>query len=144
MALLEVEKLDVTYATRSRPPLQAVRDVTFQLDAGEIVGLVGESGSGKSTLGNAILRLLPRPGVISGGSVYFDGKDLVNMPDEQLREMRWRDFSTVFQSSMNSLNPVHRIETQFMDVMEEKTDLSKQQIRERIAELLRMVKIEPS
>jgi peptide/nickel transport system ATP-binding protein len=144
MALLEVEKLDVTYATRSRPPLQAVRDVTFQLNAGEIVGLVGESGSGKSTLGNAILRLLQPPGVISGGSVRFDGQDLVNMPEEQLRQMRWRDFSTVFQSSMNSLNPVMRIEAQFIDVMEEKTDLSKAQIRERIAELLRMVKIDPS
>ena len=78
MALLEVEKLDVTYATRSRRPLQAVRDVTFRLDAGDLAGLAGESGSGKSTLGNAILRLLQPPGVISGGSVRFDGQDLLS------------------------------------------------------------------
>src|SRR5206468_863934 len=144
MALLEVDKLDVTYATRHRPPLYAVRDVTFQLEQNEFVGLVGESGSGKSTLGNAILRLLQPPGVISGGSIRFDGKDITKMPESQLRHMRWRDFSTVFQSSMNSLNPVYKIEQQFSDVMEEKTDLSKAQIREQIAELLQMVKIDPS
>jgi peptide/nickel transport system ATP-binding protein len=144
MALLEVEHLDVTYATKSRPPLHAVRDVTFSINSGEIVGLVGESGSGKSTLGNAILRLLLPPGVISAGRVRFDGEDITTMPEEQLRHLRWRDFSTVFQSSMNSLNPVYRIEAQFMDVMQEKTDLSDAQIRERIADLLRMVKIDPS
>jgi len=144
MALLEVEHLDVTYATKHRPPLYAIRDVTFQLEQGEFVGLVGESGSGKSTLGNALLHLLQPPGVISGGTVRFDGKDITNMPESKLRHLRWRDFSTVFQSSMNSLNPVYRIEQQFSDVMEEKTDLSKEQIRERIAELLQMVKIDPS
>ena len=80
---------------------------------GEFVGLVGESGSGKSTLGNAILRLLQPPGVISGGTVRFDGNDITTMPEDELRPMRWRDFSTVFQSSMNSLNPVYKIEEQF-------------------------------
>src|SRR4029079_6958298 len=107
-------------------------------------GLVGESGSGKSTLGNAILRLLQPPGEISAGTVRFDGKDITRMPEEQLREMRWRDFSTVFQSSMNSLNPVLRIESQYTDVMEEKTTLSKGEIHDRIAQLLTMVKIDPS
>lgn len=144
MALLEVENLSVTYATKQRPPLFAVRNVSFELKAGEFTGLVGESGSGKSTLGNALLRLLLPPGLITGGSVRFDGKELITMPEEELRKMRWRDFSTVFQSSMNSLNPVTRIEAQFRDVMEEKTDLSKKQIRERIAELLQMVSIDPS
>src|SRR5436305_5376065 len=144
MALLEVNNLDVTYATRHRPPLYAVRDVTFQLAQNEFVGLVGESGSGKSTLGNAILRLLQPPGIISGGSIHFDGKDITTMPESQLRHIRWSHFSTVFQSSMNSLNPVYKIERQFSDVMEEKTDLSKEQIRERIAQLLEMVKIDPS
>jgi len=144
MALLEVENLDITYATKHRPPLFAVRDVTFEIKEGEFVGLVGESGSGKSTLGNAVLRLLQPPGEISNGTVRFDGQDITRMPEEKLREIRWRDFSTVFQSSMNSLNPVFKIERQFSDVMEEKTDLSKAQIHERIAELLQMVKIDPS
>src|SRR5437868_1458196 len=144
MALLEVEHLDVTYATKHRPPMYAIRDVSFQLPQGEFVGLVGESGGGKSTLGNALLHLLQPPGVVSGGTVRFDGKDITKMPEGKLRPLRWRDFSTVFQSSMNSLNPVYKIEKQFSDVMEEKTDLSKEQIRERIAELLQMVKIDPS
>jgi peptide/nickel transport system ATP-binding protein len=144
MALIDVDHLDVTYATRYRPPLYAVRDVSFRIEPGEFIGLVGESGSGKSTLGNALLRLLQPPGIISGGSVHFDGKTISSMPEDELRELRWRDFSTVFQSSMNSLNPVNRIESQFIDVMEEKTELSQAQIRERIAELLTMVKIEPS
>jgi peptide/nickel transport system ATP-binding protein len=144
MALLEVENLDVTYATKKRPPLFAVRNASFTLKEGEFIGLVGESGSGKSTLGNAILRLLQPPGVITGGSVLFDDKEITTMSDEELRQMRWRDFSTVFQSSMNSLNPVIRIEAQFRDVMEEKSDLSGSQIHDRIAELFQMVKIDPS
>ncbi|GCE22009.1 ABC transporter ATP-binding protein [Dictyobacter kobayashii] len=144
MALLEVENLDVTYATKQRPPLFAVRNVSFELKAGEFVGLVGESGSGKSTLGNAILQLLLPPGRITAGNVRFEGKDLTSISEEELRQMRWRDFSTVFQSSMNSLNPVTRIEAQFRDVMKEKSDLSNEQIRERTAELLQMVKIDPS
>lgn len=144
MALLEVENLDVTYATTKRPPLYAVRNVNFAIKAGEFTGLVGESGSGKSTLGNALLKLLLPPGRITRGNVRFEGKDLMSVPEEELRRMRWRDFSTVFQSSMNSLNPVSRIETQFRDVMEEKSKLNKKQIHDRIAELLQMVKIDPS
>jgi peptide/nickel transport system ATP-binding protein len=144
MALLEVENLDVTYATKHRPPLFAIRKVSFELKEGEFVGLVGESGSGKSTLGNAILRLLLPPGEISGGSIRFNGTDITTMPESQLRHMRWRDFSTVFQSSMNSLNPVYKIEAQFSDVMAEKSDMTKQQIHDHIAELLQMVKIDPS
>ncbi|EFH83587.1 ABC transporter ATP-binding protein [Ktedonobacter racemifer] len=144
MALLEVENLDVTYATTKRPPLFAVRNVSFAIKAGEFTGLVGESGSGKSTLGNAILRLLLPPGRITAGSVRFEDRELTTMPDEKLRQMRWRDFSTVFQSSMNALNPVTRIEAQFRDVMKEKSNLSKKQIHNRIAELLQMVKIDPS
>jgi peptide/nickel transport system ATP-binding protein len=121
MALLEVENLSITYETKKRTPLQAVRNVTFSINEGEFIGLVGESGSGKSTLGAAILRLLQRPGRITGGSVRFMGKEISTMSEDELRPMRWRDFSSVFQSSMNSLNPVMRIEAQFSDVMQEKT-----------------------
>jgi oligopeptide/dipeptide ABC transporter ATP-binding protein len=138
-ALLEVERLSVAYG-RTR----AVRDVSFDLHDGEIVGLLGESGSGKTTLGNAILRLLPAQARITGGTVRFDGTDIVTSSQEELRPLRWREISTVFQSSMNSLNPVLNIETQFRDVIEEHTELRGDAVRERIAELFDMVMLEPS
>jgi oligopeptide/dipeptide ABC transporter ATP-binding protein len=137
--LLEVENLSVAYgATR------AVRDVSFHMNDGEFVGLLGESGSGKSTLGNAILRLLPPPGRITGGTVTFAGTDITAASQAELRRSRWRDMSTVFQSSMNSLNPVLNVETQFRDVIEEHTETRGAAIRRRVAELLEMVMIDPS
>jgi peptide/nickel transport system ATP-binding protein len=141
--LLEVSDLSVSYGSEHRRPTRAVRSVSFDLRDGEFVGLLGESGSGKTTLGNALLRLLPYPGRISGGAIRFDGKDITTASAESLRELRWRDISTVFQSSMNSLNPVLNIETQFRDVIEEHTSLRGEDVRERIAELLAMVMLEP-
>ena len=115
MALLEVTDLCVTYSPREGRPTQAVNNVTFSIADGEFVGLLGESGCGKSTLGNAILRLLTKPAAITGGRVVFDGTDVTTATDDELRPMRWTDISTVFQSSMNSLNPVIRVEAQFAD-----------------------------
>jgi peptide/nickel transport system ATP-binding protein len=144
MALLEVQNLSVDYASKKRPPVHAVRGVSFALEKGEIVGLVGESGSGKSTLGNAILRLLDPPARIVGGSVRFDGQDITTLPEERLRPLRWVEISTVFQSSMNSLNPVLNIEAQFRDAIQEHTGQGADQVRRRVAELLEMVEIDPS
>ena len=79
--------------------VRAVHDVSFTVDDDEFVGLLGESGCGKSTLGNAILRLLAPPARISGGTVEFDGRDITKLEQDELREMRWVDLSTVFQSS---------------------------------------------
>jgi oligopeptide/dipeptide ABC transporter ATP-binding protein len=92
-----------------------VDGVSFDIADGEFVGLLGESGSGKSTLGNAILRLLDKPAAVSGGSVIFDGIDVTTAPEDQIRPLRWAKLSTVFQSSMNSLNPVITIGAQFAD-----------------------------
>jgi len=144
MALLDVRNLSVSYLTKKRPPVRAVHDATFSIEPGEIVGLVGESGSGKSTLGNAVLRLLQPPGAITGGEVWFDGTDITRLSEDQLRRMRWRDLSTVFQSSMNSLNPVITIEEQFKDAIRAHQRMSDRQIRDRTAELLEMVDIDPS
>ncbi|MBM7489553.1 peptide/nickel transport system ATP-binding protein [Micromonospora luteifusca] len=115
MALLEVQNLSVTYTPRDQPANRAVHDVSFAIDEGEFVGLLGESGCGKSTLGNAVLRLLSPPARISGGRVTFDGVDLTTATEDQLRGLRWTKLSTVFQSSMNSLNPVIRVQAQFAD-----------------------------
>ena len=105
MTLLDVRDLSVRYEPKASRPLDAVQEVSFGIEPGEFVGLIGESGSGKTTLGTALLRLLQRPGRISGGSIEFNGTDITDLPEDDLRSLRWRDLSTVFQSSMNSLNP---------------------------------------
>lgn len=118
MALVEVDHLSVDYRSRDLPPAHAVRDVSFTIADGEFVGLLGESGCGKSTLGNAMLRLLDRPAHHAGGEVRYDGRDLYALGRTEMDRLRWREISTVFQSSMNALNPVLRIERQFRDVMD--------------------------
>jgi peptide/nickel transport system ATP-binding protein len=144
MPLLEVRDLSVTYDTKRRAPTHAVRGVSFDIEPGECVGLLGESGCGKSTLGNALLRLLDPPARITGGTVTFDGTDITSLPEPDLRPLRWRELSTVFQSSMNSLNPVLTVEAQFRDVFTTHTDLSAAEIHQRSADLLDMVLIDPS
>ncbi|GIJ62741.1 ABC transporter ATP-binding protein [Virgisporangium aurantiacum] len=139
MPLLSVQNLSVTYTPRDHPAVRAVHDVSFTVDDDEFVGLLGESGCGKSTLGNAILRLLAPPARISGGTVEFGGRDITKLAQDELREMRWVDLSTVFQSSMNSLNPVIRVEDQFADTFDAHRDAPKTDP----AELLRMVSLDP-
>ncbi|HEY8721243.1 ABC transporter ATP-binding protein [Pengzhenrongella sp.] len=142
MAMLEVKDLSVRYEPKTHRPLTAVDGVSFAIDDGEFVGLIGESGSGKTTLGMAILRLLGKPGRISGGSITFDGHDLTTMSQDELRTYRWRDIATVFQSSMNSLNPVVVVEGQFRDAIEEHSDLRGEAVSARVRELFDMVFID--
>ncbi len=142
MALLDIRDLSVRYEPKSHRALNAVQDVSFSVEPGEFVGLIGESGSGKTTLGTAVLRLLQRPGRISGGSITFDGTDITNLSEDELRSLRWRDISTVFQSSMNSLNPVTRVEAQFRDVIEQHSQLRGEAVTRRIRELFDMVIID--
>ncbi|MCF6471779.1 ABC transporter ATP-binding protein [Nonomuraea sp. MG754425] len=138
MALLEVRNLSVTYSPREAPPVRAVDQVSFDVADGEFVGLLGESGCGKTTLGNAVLRLLDRPAAITGGSVVFDGTDITSCPEEELRSLRWAKLSTVFQSSMNSLNPVITIGAQFEDAFRAHDTTGD------VAALLETVSLEPS
>ncbi|WBB68565.1 ABC transporter ATP-binding protein [Micromonospora sp. WMMD812] len=140
MTLLEVDHLSVTYTPRDQPPNRAVHDVSFRVADGEFVGLLGESGCGKSTLGNAVLRLLSPPARITGGRVTFDGVDLTTADEEQLRRLRWVDLSTVFQSSMNSLNPVIRVEAQFADTFA--AHQVSGDVTERASELLDLVALD--
>ena len=141
VALLEVRNLTVSYAPRDQPETRAVDDVSFDVAEGEFVGLLGESGCGKSTLGNAVLRLLERPAAIRGGSVKFDGVDLASLGDEELRTLRWAKLSTVFQSSMNSLNPVITVGAQFADTFAAH-DVD-EDVERRAVELLEMVSLGP-
>ncbi|WP_392543822.1 ABC transporter ATP-binding protein [Oryzobacter telluris] len=140
--ILTVENLSVRYEPKAHRSITAVSDVSFSLRPGEFVGIIGESGSGKTTLGNAVLRLLERPARISEGTITFDGRDITTAPEDELRELRWRDISTVFQSSMNSLNPVVRVDAQFADVIEEHSELRGDAVDDRIGELFDMVLID--
>ncbi|NIK61887.1 dipeptide ABC transporter ATP-binding protein [Kribbella shirazensis] len=143
MALLEVRDLSIRYEPKQRAAVDAVSELSFSIDDGEFVGLIGESGSGKTTVGTAVLRLLERPGRISGGSITFDGTDITHLSQAELRKYRWRDISTVFQSSMNALNPVARVEAQFADVIQCHTSLRGNEVTERIRTLFDMVLIDP-
>lgn len=144
--LLEAEGLDVTYVVEEGE-VPACRDIDIVLRRGEILGIAGESASGKSTLLNALSRLQRPPAVTSAGTVRFhpadgDPVDLTALGEEQLRRYRWDSLSIVMQSAMASLNPVLRLDTQFIDViMEHDRSMTKASARARAGELLEMVGI---
>ena len=140
-ALLEVRGLSVDYVTET-VDVRAVDNVDLTLEAGEFLAIVGESGCGKSTLLFAIARLLSPPAEISGGSVLFQGQNLVTLPEDELRELRWRDYSVVMQSAMNALNPTLSIAAQFQDAMRAHGTMSDAKIRDRSMEALRLVGID--
>jgi peptide/nickel transport system ATP-binding protein len=113
-ALLQVKGLEVKYHTREGV-LPALRDVSFGVNAGEIVGIVGESGCGKSSVASALLRLLPPNGRITAGQIDFKGRDLCRVTDEEMRQLRGNEISMIFQDPLTSLNPVFTVETQMLD-----------------------------
>ena len=122
--LLEIEDLSVEYVTEART-VRAVDRVTFSIAEREVFGLAGESGCGKSTIANAILRLLRDPAVIAGGSIRFAGTDVLALSANELRDFRWRQVAMVFQSAMNSLNPVMTIGDQIADIFTTHEGVSK-------------------
>jgi peptide/nickel transport system ATP-binding protein len=140
--VLEVRDLSVEYLLE-RGEVLAVDRVSFDLAAGEFIGIVGESGCGKSTLLFAIAQLLAPPAEVTGGSVTFKGRNMVGLTDKEMTAIRWKDLSVVMQSAMNALNPVKSIQAQFADAMQAHGVRSKAEIAERSAEVLRMVGIDP-
>jgi peptide/nickel transport system permease protein len=139
--VLAVRDLSASFVTE-RATVRAVQEVGFDLRAGEFVSVVGESGCGKSTLLFAIAQLLAPPGIITGGSVVFNGLSLVGLGNRQLAAIRWKNMSVVMQSAMNALNPVKSIGAQFSDAMRAHGVRSKQEIADRSADVLKMVGID--
>lgn len=139
--VLEIEGLSVTYRTADRT-VRAVDGVDVTIGEGEIFGLAGESGCGKSTVANAIMRLLKPPAEIDGGRVVFRGRDVLAMPAEELRRFRWREVAMVFQSAMNSLNPVMTVGDQLADVFTTHERSSRRDALRRAGGLLEMVGID--
>ncbi len=139
-ALLEVRDL-VTEFDGREGRLRAVDGVSFSLERGEILGLVGESGSGKSVTGFSIMGLVDAPGRIAGGSVKFDGMELVGMPDGDLRRLRGKRIAMIFQDPMMTLNPVLSIETQMLETVLAHDAVPREEARRRAIEALGLVGI---
>jgi len=139
-----VHDLRVHYHTR-QGVLRAVNGVSFDLAAGERLGLVGESGSGKSTTAYAVMRLIRLPGKIESGQVLLDGLSLLELPEEKMRQVRLAGIAMVAQGAMNSLNPVTRVRRQIEDALRDHdVKMSSQERREWISDLLQRVGLPPS
>jgi len=137
--LLEVTDLSVRFET-DEGPVHAVDRLSFELEPGEVLGIVGESGCGKTVTCLSLLRLLPETAVI-GGSALFEGRDLLALTGRELRSVRGRQISFVFQEPATSLNPVFTVERQIGEVLRKHLGLSRREARARTVELLRLVHI---
>ena len=139
--LLEVEDLHVHFVT-SRGVVRAVEGISYKVRPGEVVALVGESGCGKSVSSLAIMRLLARPaGRVVGGRILFQGRNLLDLTEDEMREIRGRDIAMIFQEPMTSLNPVLTIGFQIMEPLMIHLNMGEAAARARALELLKMVGI---
>ena len=139
-ALISVSDLKVRFSTR-RGHIYAVNGISFDLRAGESLGIVGESGCGKSVTSLAMLGLLPKQGEITQGEVHFGGRDLVKLKDSELRDIRGNDVAMIFQDPMTSLNPVLKVGRQLTEAIRKHLDMDKQSARDEAIDLLRRVGI---
>jgi peptide/nickel transport system ATP-binding protein len=140
-AVVEVRDLRVAFETDDGL-VRAVDGVSFSVAAGEVLGVVGESGSGKTVTAQTVIGLNRRErNVTFSGEVLYKGRDLLPLPDGEMRHVRGKEIAMILQDPMTSLNPVHRIGDQIGEMLAEHTDLGKAQIRERSIELLREVGI---
>ena len=137
-AILEVEDLYVQYAERSKR-VRAVDGVSFSLQRGSTLALVGESGCGKTTAALAILGLLPRPGVVTGGSVRFEGKDVLSLKGEKMRRLRGRAISMIFQDPVSGLNPVLSIGEQVQEIITTHNSVSSREAKRMVYDALERV-----
>jgi len=138
--LLEVENLSTKFLT-SKGTVTAVDNVSFTLDRGKTLGVVGESGSGKTVLSRSIMNLLPRKNIDRTGSVRFDGREVLNLSDKDMRHVWGKEMAMVFQDPMTSLNPVMRIGNQITESLKIHLGIDKKTARKEAIELLRSVKI---
>lgn len=140
MSLLEVRNLHISLQTYDNV-VQAVRGVSFSLEPKDTLAIVGESGSGKSITVKGIMKLLPKTGRIDAGRVIFDGRDVTEYSERQMRRLNGSEISMIFQDPMTSLNPTMTVGKQIMEVLREHEKMSAQDRKARAVELLRLVGI---
>jgi len=139
-SLLEIRDLK-TYFFTEAGVVKAVENATVDVKPKETVGLVGESGSGKTVTALSALRIIPRPGRIVGGSIKFEGTDVLAMSDDEMRKLRGPKMAMVFQDPSSSLNPVYTVEKQLSDILTLHRNLTKKEASERAQYLLELVGI---
>lgn len=147
--ILSVQNLSIDYKAR-RGFVQAVRNVSFDVRAGEALALIGESGSGKTTIGTSVVRLLPVNAVVKSGRIVYRRAgaqslevDTLSLSPKQLREFRWKECAMVFQGSLNAFNPVLRISDQFADTAKAHGGVQGKALEERGKHLLGLVRLDP-
>ena len=138
--LLEVNNVSISFYTHVGE-VQAVRDLSFVLRKGEMMGIVGESGSGKSVTSLAIMRLLSYPGQVKQGEIVFKGKNLLQLPKKQMQGIRGREIAMIFQDPMTSLNPLFTIGNQISEAILTHNKISRNEAKEKAIEMLRRVGI---
>ena len=139
--LLDVKDLVIHYETDDGL-VQALNGVSLQIHTGKTLGLVGETGAGKTTLAKGIMQLVPNPpGKIKGGEVFYDGEDLLKKSVQEMRKVRGKQISMIFQDPMTSLNPVMTVRDQIMEVILQHNKLSKEEAVKKADEMLELVGI---
>ncbi len=138
--ILEVKHLVTSFFTHLGE-VQAVRDISFSLEKGDILGIVGESGSGKSVTSLSVIGLVDDPGEIVSGTVLFEGEDLTKLSDRELNKYRGNDISMIFQDPMTSINPVYTIGNQIIEVIRAHSGMNHAEAKARAIELLDLVGI---
>ncbi|MEC7242005.1 MAG: ABC transporter ATP-binding protein [Myxococcota bacterium] len=138
--LLRIENMDVSYIDGDSFR-RVVKGVSLDIRRNEVLGIVGQSGSGKSTLIKAVLRILPPPGVITGGRALYKGMDLLDEKGLAIQKLRWVDLSIVMQSALNALNPLLTIGDHFVDTLQQHTPLSHRESIEAAKELVAQVRL---
>src|SRR3989304_5010387 len=138
--LLSVNKLKTHFLT-PEGVIRAVDDVSFKIDKGKVLGLVGESGCGKSVTALSLMRLIPQPGRIISGEIFFDGRDLLKLGNEEIRKLRGNRMAMVFQDPMTSLNPVFTIGNQISEIFRVHKGLKRSEAMNKAQFLLQRVGI---
>ena len=140
MALLEVRDLHTSFFTPVGE-VKAVNGISFNLDHGKVLGIVGESGSGKSVTAYSVMQILEKTGKIISGSIKVDGKELVGLPEREMKHIRGNRISIIFQDPMTSLNPTYTIGHQLMEAILLHTNRNKKQAYDRAVEMLKLVNV---